>query len=111
MAVAPEVVRYQVDDKTIAEFEFDPAPGFRPAGVGEIAGWVRDAAAPSIEAARAVLEQVRQLTPDRVEVKFGLKVTGTANWIVAKAGSEANFEVTLSWQPGDPAQPELHAAG
>jgi hypothetical protein len=29
-------------------------------------------------------------------------VTGTANWLVAKAATEGNFEVTLSWSPGSP---------
>jgi hypothetical protein len=97
--VSSDVVRYQVDDKTVAQFEFEPAPGFQPAGLGDVAGWVQEAVAPSIEAARAVLSQVQQLTPATVQVKFGIKVTGTANWVVAKAASEANFEVTLSWQP------------
>jgi hypothetical protein len=99
--MSSEVVRYQVDDKTVALFEIEPPAGFRPAGAapGELAGWVRDAAAPSIEAARALLEQVKDLAPDGVQVKFGVKVTGTANWIVAKAATEGNFEITLSWQP------------
>lgn len=109
--MSSEVVRYQVDDKTVAQFEFDPPAGFHPAGVGDVAGWVREAAAPSIEAARAVLEQVRQLSPSTVQVKFGIKVTGTANWIVAKAASEANFEITLSWQPENTADPGPLAGG
>lgn len=50
---------------------------------------------PAVEAAREVLEQARQMAPQRVEVKFGVKVTGTLNWLVAKAASEWNFEVTL----------------
>lgn len=100
--MSSEVVRYQVDDKTVALFEFEPTPGFRPAGLGDAAGWVREAAAPSIEAARALLDEVKQLSPDGVEVKFGIKVTGTANWIVAKAAGEASFEVTLAWKPGPP---------
>jgi hypothetical protein len=102
--MSSEVVRYQVDDKTVAQFEIDPVDGFQPAGVGDdVAGWVREAAAPSIEAARALLDQVKEIAPDTVQVKFGVKVTGTANWVVAKAATEANFEITLSWQPGAPA--------
>lgn len=109
--MSSEVVRYQVDDKTVAQFEFEPTAGFHPAGVDDVAGWVREAAAPSIGAARAVLDQVRQLAPDTVQVKFGIKVTGTANWIVAKAASEANFEITLSWQPDNAADPGPLADG
>jgi hypothetical protein len=98
--VSSEVVSYQLDDKTTALFEIEAVAGFRPAGVGDIAGRVKEAAAPAIEAARELLEQVRDLAPDGVEVKFGIKVTGTTNWLIAKAATEGNFEVTLSWQPG-----------
>jgi hypothetical protein len=100
LPMSSEVVRYQVDDKTVAQFEIEPVQGFQPAGVGDVAGWVREAATPSIEAARELLEQVKHMAPAAVQVKFGIKVTGTANWVVAKAATEGNFEVTLSWQPG-----------
>nr|WP_296069880.1 CU044_2847 family protein [uncultured Actinoplanes sp.] len=98
--MSPEIVRYQLDDMTTAQFEIDPVTGFQPAGANELAGRVREAAGPAIEAARELLDQVRDLTPDGVEVKFGLKVTGTANWLIAKASTEGNFEVTLSWRHG-----------
>lgn len=96
----PEIVTYQLDDKTTALFEIDPVAGFQPAGIGDVAGRVKVAAGPAIEAARELLEQVRALTPDAVEVKFGIKVTGTTNWLIAKAATEGNFEVTLAWKPG-----------
>jgi hypothetical protein len=35
--------------------------------------------------------------PDEVELKFGIKVSGGASWLVAKAAGEANFEVSLTW--------------
>lgn len=94
------VVTYQVDDETTVGFEIEPVEGFVPAGMDEVAGQVRKAAEPAVAAARAVLEMVRELAPDGVEVTFGLKVTGTANWLVAKAATEGNFEVKLSWRPG-----------
>jgi hypothetical protein len=98
--VSSEVVRYRVDDETVAEFEIEPLSGFQPAGVGDIAGQVWESAGPAVEAAMVVLERVKKLAPDTVQVKFGVKVTGTVNWLVAKAASEGNFEITLSWQPG-----------
>jgi hypothetical protein len=60
---------------------------------------VRDAVAPAIEAAKAVLEKVKEIKPDGVEVKFGVKVTGEANWVVARAATEGSFEITLTWTP------------
>jgi hypothetical protein len=97
--MSTEVVRYRVDDETVAQFEIEPVEGFRPAGAADIAGSIRDSAGPALAAARELLEQVRELAPDAVEVKFGIKVTGTANWVVAKAATEANFEVTMAWRP------------
>ena len=97
--MSTEVVRYRVDDETVAQFEIEPVEGFRPASAGDIAGTIKDSAGPALAAARELLEQVRELAPDAVEVKFGIKVTGTANWVVAKAATEANFEITMMWQP------------
>ncbi|MFK3980823.1 CU044_2847 family protein [Micromonospora sp. NPDC050397] len=95
-----EVIRYQVDDDTVVLVEVEPLAGFRPAGVGDVAGRVRESAAPAIAAAKELLEQVKAVSPDDVEVKFGIKATGTASWVVAKATTEGNFEVTLRWHPG-----------
>ncbi|WP_300039510.1 CU044_2847 family protein [uncultured Roseobacter sp.] len=39
-------------------------------------------------------------TPDTVAVKFGLKLSAGAGVIVAKASTEANFEVSLTWTKG-----------
>ncbi|GGV36810.1 hypothetical protein GCM10010182_71280 [Actinomadura cremea] len=98
-----EVVRYELDDGTQVEFETIPQAGFRPAGVNEVAGHVRNAMEPAVGAARVVLEQLKEAAPDEVEVKFGVKVTGRTNWIVAQASTDANFEIKLIWRPGAPA--------
>jgi hypothetical protein len=95
--VTAEVVRYRVDEHTVATFEIEPVSGFRPASTGDIAGNVEDATRDSIAAARVLLDRVKEIGPDEVQVKFGIKVTGTANWFIANAATDANFEVTLIW--------------
>jgi hypothetical protein len=95
--VSAEVVRYRVDDHTEAMFEIEPVSGFRPASTGDIAGSVDSATRDSVAAARVLLDRVKEIGPHEVQVKFGIKVTGTANWLIAKAATEANFEVTLIW--------------
>jgi hypothetical protein len=35
--------------------------------------------------------------PDEVEVRFGIKVSGGADWFVAKTAREASFEIKLTW--------------
>jgi hypothetical protein len=98
--VSSQIVTYQVDESTVVQFEIEPEEGFRPTGTDEILGRVREAVAPAVEAAKAVLDKVKETRPDQVELKFGVKAGGGANWLVAKAAAEANFEVTLTWSPG-----------
>ncbi|BCJ51326.1 hypothetical protein Asp14428_28010 [Actinoplanes sp. NBRC 14428] len=100
--MSSEVVRYRVDADTVAQIEIEPVAGFRPAGAADLAGTVKESAAPVVAAARVLLDEVRQAAPDSVQVKFGIKVTGTANWVLAKAATEANFEVTMIWKPDGP---------
>lgn len=95
--MASQVVTYRVDDSTTVGIEIEPAEGFRPAGPQEVLGRVREAVGPAVEAAKAVLEKVKEAGPDQVELRFGVKASGGANWLVAKAVGEANFEVTLTW--------------
>ena len=95
--MASQTVKYQVDESTVVGFEFDPDQGWRPAGAKEILGEVGKAVGPAIDAAKVVLDKVKEARPDEIEIKFGVKVNGEANWLIAKAASEANFEITLSW--------------
>jgi hypothetical protein len=98
--VSVQAVSYEVDESTTVQFEFDPPEGFRAVGADEIVGHVREALGPAVAAAREVLAQVRAASPDEVELTFGIKVSGTANWWVAKAATEGNFQVTMRWNPG-----------
>jgi hypothetical protein len=81
-------------------FEIDAVDGFYPAASpDEVLGWVRDAVRPAVDAAKTVLERVKEARPDEVELKFGIKVSGSVNWLGAKAASDGHFEVTLRWRP------------
>src|SRR5215475_1798636 len=86
-------------------FEVEPTEGFRPAGAGQVAGRVRNAVGPAVDAAKAVLDKVKEVRPDEVEVRFGVKVSGGADWLVAKSAGEASFEIKLTWTPkGEPGE-------
>jgi NTP-dependent ternary system trypsin peptidase co-occuring protein len=103
---SPAVVRYALDDGTAVLFEVDPTGAFGPAGPEQIVGKVRDAVGPAVDAAKVVLDRAKQARPDEIELKFGIKVSGTLNWCVARATTEAAFEVTLKWSPGTGAEPD-----
>ncbi len=50
--------------------------------------------------AETIIIELRNLSdsPDEVEVKFGLKMNAEAGAIIAAAGVEANYEITLKWK-------------
>ncbi len=50
--------------------------------------------------ANAVIATLRDLVeqPDEIGVEFGLKFTAETDLVLAAAGVEANFKVTLKWQ-------------
>lgn len=50
--------------------------------------------------ANAVISKLRDLIeqPDEICVEFGLKFNAKSDIILASAGIEANFKVTLKWQ-------------
>jgi hypothetical protein len=93
-----EIVKYTVDDGTEVRFEIDPAEGFHKAGANGVLGRVQDAVRPAVDAAGAVLDQVKELRPDEIEVRLGVKVSGEASWLVARAASEGSFEIKLTWR-------------
>ncbi len=39
------------------------------------------------------------LTPKEVSVEIGLKMSGSAGFIIAKAGAETEMKVSLTWEP------------
>lgn len=51
-------------------------------------------------AAQAIIGKLRALhdPPDEVTIEFGLKMSAEAGAIIAAAGAEANYKVTLTWK-------------
>lgn len=97
--MSEEVVRFTTEDGTVVLFEVDPPEGYGNAGADdELIGRIEEAVEPAVKAARVVLSKLRDARPDEVAVKFGVKVSGQANWLIAKAATDANFEVTLTWK-------------
>lgn len=109
VTVTSQIVKYKVDSSTEAAFVVDPDEwaGWQDAGArpADVVGAVRDAVGPAVEAAKVVLDKIKEIHPGTVEVKFGISVSGGMNWGIAKAATEGSFEVTLSWSPdiGQPA--------
>jgi hypothetical protein len=97
----PTVVTYALNDSTKVRFEIDPPVGFHEAGADRVIGKVQDALTPAIETAKVIIDKLKEAKPGGVTVTFGLKVSGKLDWFVARAGTEGNFQITLTWQPNE----------
>jgi Trypsin-co-occurring domain 1 len=71
---------------------------------GELAAQARQTLSEAIDGIapmiRTLKRQFNEMTDpeDEVEVKFGVKLSGEIDAVVAKMGSEATYEVTLKWK-------------
>ncbi|MFF8940647.1 CU044_2847 family protein [Streptomyces paradoxus] len=53
---------------------------------------------PVRDAAAVVLDQLRQASPDEVEVEFGVDLSAQAGAVIAKGESAVHFKVRVLWQ-------------
>jgi hypothetical protein len=97
------VVTYELDDSTLVRFEIDPPAGFQDAGANKVIGKVQEALSPAIDTAKLIMDKLKEAKPGEVTVTFGVKVSGKLDWFIARAGTEGNFQITLTWHPGESA--------
>ena len=81
-------------------------PGRIPEELAEKSARALDSAMGTIRAmAHRVTETVKDIKlaerPDEVTIEFGLKLDAEAGAYIAKAGTEAGFSVTLTWERKD----------
>lgn len=104
--MASQVVNYMAGEVPV-EFDVEPGPGYHQAGARDLANdlkvQVADAVAPAAEAAKVVLDKIREAGPHQVAVKFGVRASAGGNWIVTSASAECSFEITMTWsRDGEP---------
>jgi hypothetical protein len=106
--MANHLVEYSTDGGTIfVEVDLPTTAGDDRIPAGKPGQKIAEAAVTFEEAlgsiktvARSVVQQVKELSdpPDEVVVGFGIKLTGSANVVLASGSAEANLEVTLTWK-------------
>lgn len=77
------------------------SPASRPSEIIEKANKSFEAAIATVKPiATAIIGKIRELQdpPDETEVEFGLKLSAEAGAVLASAGVEANYKVTLTWK-------------
>ncbi len=90
---------------TVEVDELEPEGGVvraaRPGEIAAKAGQTFEAALDRIRpAASIIITKLRALSdpPDEMTVEFGLKMNAEAGAVIAAAGAEANYKVTLKWK-------------
>jgi hypothetical protein len=98
-----EVVRFNLDEGSTVLVEVDEdAFGIERVargrdGVVEAGRRLTEALSSVRDAAQASMNVLRTLSPDGLEMEFGVKLAGEAGAIIAKTAAEGHFSVKLSW--------------
>lgn len=50
------------------------------------------------EIADKIAQKLKALEPNKVEVEFGFKISGTGDLFIAKCTTEGNFTIKLTWE-------------
>lgn len=104
----PDFVRFPLADGGSVVVEVEVEPGLErasaPSGVLRKATTTFEHALSEVRAAAgAALAQFRDLGPDEVELKFGVKLDAQAGAVIARTGLQGQFEVKLKWVRGEAA--------
>src|SRR3712207_3179378 len=98
-----EIVRFGLDDKNTVLVEVDAdTTGIERVsrghdGVLDAGRRLTDALGSVRDAAEASVQVLHTLSPDGLELEFGVKLTGEAGAIIARTAAEGHFTVKLSW--------------
>ncbi|HEY8201058.1 MAG TPA: CU044_2847 family protein [Actinomycetota bacterium] len=103
------LVEFPQEDGTSLVVEIDetvPEGGVvraaRPGEIAEKATQTFEAALSKIKPmAEAIFTTLKDLAqcPEQIQVEFGVKITANAGAVLASAGVEGNYKVTLTWTP------------
>ena len=105
-----EVLRYEVGSGTVLVEAADNSYGVdHPArneqGILDTGRRLEDALASVRPAARAALEAMAELTPEQIQIEFGVKLAGDAGAVIAKSSSDAHFVLRMTLNPAVAALP------
>ncbi len=94
-----EVVLVEIDEPVEGAGEETAAFGSwkKPAKAQQTLEEALDRVRPAAEALRAKLGGLVE-PPDEMSVAFGVKLTASAGAVLASAGVEANYTVTMTWK-------------
>jgi hypothetical protein len=102
-----EAVRFQLEDGSTvlveaADDDFGVERVSRATdGVVEATERLEQALGSVRDAAKASIEALRTLSPQKVELEFGVKLNAEAGALIARTAAEGHFVVKVTWAPED----------
>jgi hypothetical protein len=57
---------------------------------------------PVFEAVGTLIRDAREVGPDTVNIRFGIKITASGSAIVSRNVNEGNFDISLTWNRQSP---------
>jgi len=106
-------LKYQLEDGTVFEVETTEPPATAHTGDVMRGGGLRgpaldaprqfsEALGPVKAAARAVMDQFKELATDEIEVEFSLTANGeVGNFAIGTVGVGANYKVKMKWKKAE----------
>lgn len=100
-----DIVRYQLDDGSTALFEVtDDTPGVERVsratdGIIEAGSRLQEALGNVRRAAQASIDALIALSPNGLELEFGVKLTAESGALIARTAAEGHFVVKVIWAP------------
>ena len=100
--MATQIVKLLLSDGKEILVESDDTPAVGVKAVGLAPGGRIDLAA-ALDNIKQAAEELRNtlqkiaVPPDSCEISFGVKLSASAGVVLAKAETEANFGITMSW--------------
>lgn len=97
-----EVLRYEVGSGTVLVEVDEDIYGVNhlarnEQGILNVGRRLEDALASVRPAAAAVLEAMREVAPEHMEIEFGVKLAGDAGAVSARNSADGHFVLRLSW--------------
>ncbi len=100
-----QLVKFEMEDGSPVYVEIEQTPdgpqlvSNAPGEVAQAQSKFTDALKYLEPAAKAVLGTLQDINrPDEINLEFGIKLDGKVGAILASAGTEANFKVSLKWK-------------
>lgn len=85
------------DEPDFGYDNIDSATGFENGAISQKGNRFRSAVKKIVPVANEIYEALETLSPNEIEVEFGVKFTAATNILITSGGAEAHYTVRMRW--------------